>query len=390
MALVVQKYGGSSLATPRHIRLAAERIASVRTRGFDVVVVVSAMGDTTDHLLALARDTVPQPPPRELDMLLTAGERISMSLLAMSLQEQDVPAISFTGSQSGIITSADHGRATITEIRPQRIQAALQEGKVVIVAGFQGVSECKEITTLGRGGSDTTAVALAASLSAERCEILTDVEGIFSADPRIVPEAMLFSHLSYDVCLEMASLGAKMHARSIELAKRYGVEVWIGSSQHHESSGTLVGRSKVTEVTMEQTAVTAVTTKDGFNLFSVDQGLEVVARDLANVGVVLRWMTVGPDGISFLSEKNSASTVRRVLQARNAKVREVPDVALVSVVGDGILHSPNILPTCIECIAEAGVGSLLLVVSNSLSLSFAVPAAVKATVARILHQRLVV
>jgi aspartate kinase len=390
MALVVQKYGGSSLATPRHIRLAAERIASVRRRGIDVVVVVSAMGDTTDHLLALARDTVQQPPLRELDMLLTAGERISMSLLAMSLQELHIPAISFTGSQSGIITSSDHGRATIREIRPQRIQAALREEKVVIIAGFQGVSEQKEITTLGRGGSDTTAVALAAALAADRCEILTDVAGIFSADPRIVSEAKLFSHLSYETCLEMASLGAKMQARSIELAKRYGVEVWIGSSQEQESSGTLVGKSEVAEVTMEQTAVTAITTKDGFCFFSVDRGSGGVMRDMANLGVVLRWFTVGPDGMSFLCEESSASDVRRVLQASNAKVHEVQDVALVSIVGDGFLHSPQILLQCMDSIADAGAGAPLLVVSNSLSLSVAVPAEAKAAVAQRLHQQLIV
>ncbi len=353
-----------------------------------MVVVVSAMGDTTDHLLALARDTVKRPPLRELDMLLTAGERISMSLLAMSLQEQDIPAISLTGSQSGIITSPDHGRATITEIRPQRIQAALCEEKVVIIAGFQGVSEQKEITTLGRGGSDTTAVALAATLGADRCEILTDVEGIFSADPRIVPEARLFSHLSYEVCLEMASLGAKMQARRIELAKRYGVEVWIGSSQHQGSSGTLVEKSEVAGASMEQIAVRAITTKDGFSLFSVEQGLDVVARSMADIGVVLRWFTIGPSGMSFLCEESGSSDVRRVLFGIDAKAREVPDVALVSVVGDGVLNSPQVLSQCIDSIVEAGAGMPLLVVSNSLSLSFAIPAAAKAGVARTLHEKL--
>ena len=251
MSLIVQKYGGSSLASPRHIQLAADRIKALRNSGSQVVVVVSAMGHTTDHLLKLAAKTVKTPPSRELDMLLTAGERVSMSLLAMSLQERLVPAISFTGSQSGIITSSDHSRAKILEIRPQRIQEELQKGKVVIIAGFQGVSREKEITTLGRGGSDTTAVALAASLKASRCDILTDVEGIFSADPRVVPSAKPFEFLSYDECLELASLGAKMQPRSIELAKKFSVPLWIGSSRSLMGSGTAIGPRKEESTKME-------------------------------------------------------------------------------------------------------------------------------------------
>jgi aspartate kinase len=245
MALVVQKYGGTSLATPKHIQQAAHRIAELKKTGTQVVVVVSAMGHTTDHLIKLASKTVKSPPSRELDMLLTAGERVSMSLLAMSLQERDIPAISFTGSQSGIITTENHTQAKILEIKPARIQDELAKEKVVIIAGFQGVSRNKEITTLGRGGSDTTAVALAAVLKADRCEILTDVRGIYSADPRLVPEAKLFSYLSYDKCLQLSVLGAKMHPRSIELAKRFNVPVLIGLSHSKENKGTDVGTNKV-------------------------------------------------------------------------------------------------------------------------------------------------
>jgi aspartate kinase len=299
-----------------------------------------------------------------------------------------VPAISFTGSQSGIITSSDHGRATITEIRPQRIQAALGEGKVVIIAGFQGVSGQKEITTLGRGGSDTTAVALAAVLRAEHCEILTDVEGIFSADPRIVPEARLFRHLSYEVCLEMASLGAKMQARSIALAKRYGVTVWIGSSQSDSGvSGTVVGTREVGENEMEESTVTAVTTKDGFRFFSMREPIERIAATLAEVGVVLRWFTMGPEGCSFLCEETYAEEVRRVVRQLDPGAREVAPVTLVSVVGEGLLNAPAILSQCLDSIASTE-HTPLLIVSNSLSLSFGISEVGKIAVTQALHRRL--
>ncbi|HZI16448.1 MAG TPA: aspartate kinase, partial [Myxococcus sp.] len=189
MPIVVQKYGGSSVAGVEKLRKVARRVKDKRDAGYQVVVVVSAMGDTTDELLALAKQVSPDPPRRELDMLLTCGERISMALLSMALQEMEVPAISFTGSQSGIITNDAHAQARIVEVRPFRIHDELARGKVVIVAGYQGVSYKKEVTTLGRGGSDTTAVALAAALDAEACEIYSDVDGVFSADPRVVPDA---------------------------------------------------------------------------------------------------------------------------------------------------------------------------------------------------------
>ncbi|MGI9126006.1 MAG: aspartate kinase, partial [Mycobacterium sp.] len=210
MALVVQKYGGSSVADAERIRRVAERIVETKRAGNDVVVVVSAMGDTTDELLDLARAVTPAPPPRELDMLLTAGERISNALVAMAIESLGAQARSFTGSQAGVITTGTHGNAKIIDVTPGRLRAALDEGQIVLVAGFQGVSQdSKDVTTLGRGGSDTTAVALAAALHADVCEIYPDVDGIFTADPRIVPNARRLDTVTFEEMLEMAACGAK-------------------------------------------------------------------------------------------------------------------------------------------------------------------------------------
>ncbi|MBI3185642.1 MAG: aspartate kinase [Myxococcales bacterium] len=242
MAIVVQKYGGSSVAGAEKLRKVAEKVKARRQAGDEPVVVVSAMGDTTDELLALAKKVSPDPPRRELDMLLTCGERISMALLSMALQELGVPAISFTGSQSGIITNDAHSQARIVEVRPYRIQDELERGKVVIVAGYQGVSHKREVTTLGRGGSDTTAVALAAALGAD-CEIYSDVDGVFSADPRVVPEARKLDLLSHDEMQELASAGAKvLNAQAVEFAKQKGIVI-LARSAHGGGSGTVVGPS---------------------------------------------------------------------------------------------------------------------------------------------------
>ena len=230
MPVVVQKYGGSSVADVEKIRRVAEKVAAARRAGRDVCVVVSAMGDTTDELLALAKEVSPAPPRRELDMLLTAGERISMALLSMALDDQGVPAISFTGSQSGIITTDSHANARIVEVRPFRVQEELGRGKVVIVAGYQGVSARKEVTTLGRGGSDTTAVALAAALGTD-CEIYSDVAGVFTADPRVVAEAHRLDALSYEEMQELAQAGAKvLNAQAVEFAKEQGIAIHARST----------------------------------------------------------------------------------------------------------------------------------------------------------------
>ena len=258
MALVVQKYGGSSVADADRIRRVAERIVETKKQGNDVVVVVSAMGDTTDDLLDLAQQVCPVPPPRELDMLLTAGERISNALVAMAIESLGAQARSFTGSQAGVITTGTHGNAKIIDVTPGRVQAALEEGRVVLVAGFQGVSQdTRDVTTLGRGGSDTTAVALAAALGADVCEIYTDVDGIFSADPRIVPNARKLETVTFEEMLEMAACGAKvLMLRCVEYARRYNIPVHVRSSYSDKLGTVVVGSIK--DITMESPLLTGV------------------------------------------------------------------------------------------------------------------------------------
>src|SRR6201990_1020055 len=227
MSIVVQKYGGRSVADAGKLRLVAERIMRTKKEGHDVVVVVSAMGDTTDELLALAKTISPNPDRRELDMLLSAGERISMALLSIAIRELGGDAISFTGSQSGIITNDRHVDARIVEVRPFRVQDELARGKVVVIAGYQGVSYRREVTTLGRGGSDTTAVAMAAALGAEYCEICSDVDGVYTADPRVVPAATRIGTLSYEETQELAESGAKvLNAQAVEFAKERGIAIY--------------------------------------------------------------------------------------------------------------------------------------------------------------------
>src|SRR6476619_2981555 len=251
MGLVVQKYGGSSVSGAERIKRVAEPIVATRKAGSDVVVVVSAMGDTTDELLDLAQQVSPLPPGRELDMLLTAGERISMALLAMAIANLGASARSFTGSQAGVITDSVHGKARIIDVTPGRITEAIGKGHIAIVAGFQGVSQdTKDITTLGRGGSDTTAVALAAALGAEVCEIYTDVDGVFSADPRIVPTARQLDHVTYEEMLELAACGAKiLHLRCVEYARRYDIPIHVRSS-FNDKTGTVV-RGSIDDLTQE-------------------------------------------------------------------------------------------------------------------------------------------
>ena len=245
MSLIVQKYGGSSVADAESIKRVASKIAQTKEAGYDVVVTVSAMGDTTDDLIDLAQQVSGQPHAREMDMLLTTGERISMALLAMAIRDLGFDARSFTGSQAGMMTDAQHGRARIVDVTPTRVRQALDEGAIAIVAGFQGFNhDSRDITTLGRGGSDTTAVALAAALEAEVCEIYTDVDGVFSADPRVVPKARKLNHVSYEEMLELAAAGAKViNIRAVEFARRHGVTLHVRSS-FTEESGTWVGSAK--------------------------------------------------------------------------------------------------------------------------------------------------
>ena len=257
MALIVQKYGGTSVADPDRMRAVAENVAFTRRHGHDVVVVPSAMGKTTDNLIKLANDVSATQPGREMDMLITTGERISMSLLCMALADLGVEAVSFTGSQAGIITDAVHMKAKILEVKGDRIREGLAAGKVCVVAGFQGISTAKEITSLGRGGSDTTAVALAAALHADSCEIYTDVTGVFSADPRLVPQARKLAHVNFDEMLEMAGSGSKVLAlRSVEFARNHNVPVHVRSAFTWEP-GTWVTDQ---EPSMEEPIISGVVT----------------------------------------------------------------------------------------------------------------------------------
>jgi len=258
VALIVQKYGGSSVADAERIKRVAERIVTARKGGNDVVAVVSAMGDTTDELLDLAHQVSPLPPGRELDMLLTSGERISMALLAMAIHNLGYEARSYTGSQAGVITTSSHGRARIIDVTPGRLQKALDEGAIAIVAGFQGVAQdTKDITTLGRGGSDTTAVALAAALKADVCEIYTDVDGVFTADPRIVPNARHIPTVTYEEMLELAACGAKVLVlRCVEYARRSGIPIHVRSS-YTTNPGTIVSGS-MEDLPVEQALITGV------------------------------------------------------------------------------------------------------------------------------------
>jgi len=391
MALVVQKYGGTSLATPKHIQRAAERIAGLKSSGCEVVVVVSAMGHTTDHLLKLASKTVKTPPLRELDMLLTAGERVSMSLLAMCLHEKKIPAISFTGSQSGIITTEVHSQAKILEIKADRIKEELGKGKVAIVAGFQGVSRNREITTLGRGGSDTTAVALAAVLKADRCEILTDVQGIFSADPRIVPQARLFSDLSYERCLQLSLLGAKMHPRSIELAKRFKVPLVIGLSQLGDKKGTRVGFldsrvSKSEENEMEEPKINAVIAKDGFHFVKVSQDLVEVSRVFQKREMSLEFYSSHGGTTYFVCPDTLISDLKE--EFRDQIDHFLESVSIVSVVGESVSSANSILPRLLATLKKCQIEPFMTG-SRLGAFSVAIATSEKEKATQALHQEFV-
>lgn len=331
----------------------ADRIVKTRRAGTDLVVVVSAMGDTTDDLLDLAHKVSDKSHPREMDMLLTAGERISMALVSMAVNDRGQEAVSFTGSQSGIVTDTSHTRAKILEVKGDRIREELVRGRVVIVAGFQGVSRDREVTTLGRGGSDTTAVALAAALRAEACEIYTDVDGVFTADPRIVPDARKLDGLTYDEMLELASLGAKvLHPRSVEIARRFRVPVHVRSS-FHDGNGTFIGKGG----SMEQVVIRGIAHDPDvakIALLGVPDRPGVAAeifRAIGGQGVNVRMIVQasGADGKNDVTFAVGSHEVRGVLplvedlrkrMGARAFVYD-PDVAILSVVGEGLATSPG-------------------------------------------------
>ncbi|MFM6841827.1 MAG: aspartate kinase [Candidatus Planktophila sp.] len=374
MALIVQKYGGSSVADAEGMKRVAARIVATKKAGNQVVVVVSAMGDTTDELIDLANQVSPIPPGRELDMLLTAGERISMALLAMAINNLGFEAQSFTGSQAGVITDSTHGKARIIDVTPGRIREAIDSGNIAIVAGFQGISQdTKDITTLGRGGSDTTAVALAAALDADVCEIYTDVDGIFSADPRAVPSARKLSTVTYEEMLELAAAGAKvLHLRCVEYARRYNLPIHVRSS-FSPLEGTWVVENHPEGGTMEQAIIAGVAhdkSEAKVTIVGVPDRTGVAARifqaladnDL-NIDMIVQNVSAAATGltdISFTLPKADGAEATTVLQKIQgevgfASIQYDDTIGKLSLVGAGMRSHPGVTATFFAAMSEAGV-----------------------------------
>jgi aspartate kinase len=397
VALIVQKYGGTSVADPDRMRAVAEHIAYTKRHGADVVVVVSAMGKTTDGLIKLANDVSRTKPGREMDMLLTTGERISMALVSMALADLGVDAVSFTGSQVGIITDTVHTKAKILEVKGDRVREALAAGRVCVVAGFQGVSTDREITTLGRGGSDTTAVALAAALNADACEIYTDVTGVFTADPRIVPQARKLLHVNFDEMLEMAGAGSKVLAlRSVEFARNHHVPLHVRSSFTWEP-GTWVTSQEpsmedpvisgvVTDVSEAKVTVVAVPDRPGISatLF------EPLAA--ANVNVDMIVQNVSKDGttdISFTVPKADMQVAEEIVarianEIGAAGVTHERDIAKISLVGAGMKTSPGIAAKMFRVLADNDV-NIEMISTSTIRISVVTAAADLEKAARALH-----
>jgi aspartate kinase len=374
MSIVVQKYGGSSVADADGIKRVARRIVDTRQAGHDVVVVVSAMGDTTDDLRDLAEQVSPAPPPRELDMLLTAGERISMALLAMAIAELGHNAQSFTGSQAGVITDSAHGKAKIIDITPGRIEKAIGGGAIAIVAGFQGVSQdTKDITTLGRGASDTTAVALAAALGAEVCEIYSDVDGVFTADPRLVDLARKLDRVSTEEMLEMAACGAKiLHLRCVEYARRYGIPVHVRSS-FSQKEGTWIIPTPEGAEPMEQAIIAGIAhdrSEAKITVVGVPDKVgeaarifEALAEVEVNLDMVVQNVSAQATGltdISFTLPREDGQTAMAALARLQGDVgydRLMYDdeIGKVSLIGAGMRSHPGITAKFFAALANAGV-----------------------------------
>jgi aspartate kinase len=374
MGLIVQKYGGSSVADAEGMKRVAARIVASKRDGNQVVVVVSAMGDTTDELIDLANQVTPIPNGRELDMLLTAGERISMALLAMAISSLGHEARSFTGSQAGVITDSSHGRARIIDVTPGRIQEALNEGAIAIVAGFQGISQdTKDITTLGRGGSDTTAVALAAALDADVCEIYTDVDGVFSADPRVVPSAKKLKSVTYDEMLELAASGAKvLHLRCVEYARRYDLPIHVRSS-FSTNEGTWVVKDHPEGDQMEQAIISGIAhdkSEAKITIVGVPDRTGVAARIFQaiadndiNIDMIVQNVSAAATGltdISFTLPKSEGANATQILQKLQGEVGFASilyddQVGKISLVGAGMRSHPGVTATFFAAMAEAGI-----------------------------------
>ncbi|HZQ64525.1 MAG TPA: aspartate kinase [Gaiellaceae bacterium] len=397
---VVMKFGGTSVAGPERLKNVARRIVSAREAGSRVVAVLSAMGQTTDELIDLAHQVSPRPAPRELDMLISVGERISVSLAAMAINDLGHEAISLTGSQAGIVTDTSHTKAKIVEVRAQRIHAALDEGKIVLVAGFQGVSTGHEITTLGRGGSDTTAVALAAALGAESCEIFTDVEGVFTADPRIVRSAYKLPAVTYEEMLEMSACGAKVMAlRSVEFARNHDVRLHVRST-FSDAQGTWIREED--EQLLEKAIISGVThdtSEAKLTILGVPDRPGVAARvfrALADAGVnidmiVQNVSAQGLTDISFTLPKSDLAVAEPILTAACKAVgaagfSQDSDIAKVSLIGAGMRTHPGVAADMFGALADAGI-NIEIISTSSIRISCVVRAADVDRAVQAVHDR---
>jgi aspartate kinase len=401
VTLVVQKYGGTSVADPDRMRNVARHIAETRAKGIDVVAVVSAMGKATDNLVELARQVSSNPQGREMDMLLTTGERISMSLLCMALHDVGCDAMSFTGSQVGIITDTSHTKAKILEIKGDRVREALSAGKVAVVAGFQGVSTDREITTLGRGGSDTTAVALAAALQADACEIYTDVTGVFSADPRIVPQARKIQYLSFDEMLEMAGAGSKVLAlRAVEFARNHNVPIHVRSSFTWEEGTWIIGADHERNTAMEEPIISGVVHDVGeakMTLLGVPDRpgvsallFESLAHANVNVDMIVQNTSIdGSTDISFTLPLGDIATALPILKKVGDEVgakgvSQDENIVKLSLVGAGMKSSPGIAAKMFRVLADNNV-NIEMISTSTIRISVVVERNMLETAIRALH-----
>jgi aspartate kinase len=397
--LIVQKFGGSSVANVERIQNVAKRVVSYRKKGYDLVVVVSALGDTTDDLIQLASKITTEPPEREMDMLLSTGEQISVALLAMAIHKLGFEAISFTGAQVGIITDASHTRARIIKINAERIKEALKEGRIVIVAGFQGVTLKQDITTLGRGGSDLTAVALAKELNADECEIYTDVKGIYTTDPRVEPRAKKIKEITYDEMLEMASLGAQvMQARSIEVAKKFNIPIHVRSSFSKEAGTMIIKEVKrMEEVVLSAVALNRNEAK--ITICDVPDRPGIAAKifkELAEAGINVDMIVqnvshLRQTDISFTITKSNALKAVRITKKAACgigagDVLEDEDIARVSVVGVGMKSHPGVAAGMFDTLAKNKI-NIEMISTSDISISCIIKNEFAEKAVRALHER---
>ena len=401
MALIVQKYGGTSVGNPERIKNVAARVAQYRARGDQIVVVVSAMSGVTDNLIKLAREIMPLPSEREMDMLLATGEQTTIALTAMALHSLDIPAVSLTGSQAGILTDDVHTKAKIQTIKPKQVHALLDDGNVVIVAGFQGQTAAGHITTLGRGGSDLTAIALAAALKADLCQIYTDVDGVYTADPRIVPNARKLDEISYDEMLELASLGAKvMQSRSVEFAKKFGVVFEVRSS-FNQNPGTIVkeenaGMENVVirgvSVERNQAKVTLVQVPDQPGVAA--RVFKAIADGNINVDMIVQNISLTPNApstdISFTVDKPDLLKAAKIIDGLRQTIgaREViadEKIGKLSIVGVGMRSHPGVAAKMFDTLAAAGV-NIQMISTSEIKISVIVDIAKGKEAMRLVHK----